>query len=402
MALLYAEKLNTLKERVHSLNPRLVTVGWFSRSRCNDACIPLSDLRVVTLEKSNGEWMVLSMPAIHKHGMVHVDGRWFERNAGRGVNYTTEATAGCRPAGVRKALSPRRARDIPFRYLNPEKEADQRLIDCAYEMTDNDMLEAQPDFNKFGDDFLPVPTFLSPISSRGHAMLREGKELDQAVLHCARFGRWNIRGVPGLVAPSHGKAELMEDKYHVKFTHADRDGDPCAVEELFRPPAAEVREKIYAVFGVEPMLELSAVPVEGEAVWLQPPQCLFAPVPAGSYKLADLAKHKNYQAMRYMAALNSVEGPHGLFMLDHSLAHSELVPWVHMDSLPSRLSRVKNVRQAMCSEGGDHRVMLFDLGRTLTASWQHVSKLKKEAEDRKAAKPEGAQPLRESAEAAGS
>lgn len=390
----HEEKLAVVRERTFALNPRLATVGWFSRSGSLDACITLSDLRVVVLEKTveSGEWALMSVPAVCRHGCVDVSGRWYAYPGKGCVRFSTEAAAGCKPAGVRKSLSRK------DNGLSIKNDADCKLIDCAYEMTDGDALEAQSKFNKFGDDFLSVPTFLAPIPARGYVSLRQSEALDRAVLHSAKFGRWHL-DVPGLVAPSHGKAERLSSR-EVRFTHADRDGDPCAVEETIVSPAMEVKQLIYKTFGVEPVLDLVPAPAEGESLWLQPPQCLFLPVQKGSFKLADLAKHPNYQAMRYMAALNSGESQHGLAMLDYAVACSDLVPWVHMTSLPSRIVRVKRTQSALCSTGSDHKVFLHNLGQTLTHMSRRLSRPVKEAS---LAKPptKDAQPLREGAEVAG-
>lgn len=397
MALSYSEKLKTVQERIFSLDPRFAMVGWFSRNRrSNDVCIPLPDLRVVTLEKSRGEeWLLSALPAMHKKGQVIIEGNWYEPDSDRVLAYSTLAREGWRSAGVVKSVRPgNKGRE----HLDPAKDADQKLIDCAYALTDTDVLENQLGFNRFGDDFLSVPTFLTPMPARGYVKLRDGKELDEAVLHCARYGRWNISDVPGLVAPSHGKAERLDDGC-VKFTHADRDGDPCAVEETFGSPVQGVREKIYRVFGVEPLLELSPAPAEGETVWMQPPACLFLPIHKGNHKFEGLAAHRNYQAMRYMAALNSLEGSHGLAMMDYALTQNDRMPWVHLGSMNSRIQRVKIARRALQSAGSDHRVVLFDLGQTLLHSQLRLSKLGKTA--KAGPQPESeAQPLRVSAEAA--
>jgi hypothetical protein len=403
MTLSYAQKLSEINERVHTLNPNLVTVGWFS-SRCSkDACIPLSELRAVCLAKEHKDWLLMSLPAILHKGKVHIEGGWFE-SSGRGwINYSNTPVPACRATGVRKYLGAQDKQNKPSWYLNPDKEADQRMIDWAYEMTDEAGLEAQSDFNQFGEDFMSMPTFLAPMPvCRGFTMLRESEELERAVMHCARFGCWHIGDVHGLIAPSHGKAEYVDAK-QVKFTHADCEGDPDAVEETFMSPEAAVRDRIYRVFGVQPMLELHPVPKEGATgLWMQPPQALFAPVKSGRHTLEELKQNVNYTAMKYMAALHSMEGPQGIRMMDYSLAYSSLMPWAHMDALPSRIRRVKAMQRALCSSGGDHRVNFFELGQTLLKTYRRLSKIaRKDTTVVPNSEPEPAQPLCASVEAAG-
>lgn len=387
--------LANLRQRAEALSKDAALVGWFHRQgKDGKEFMPLGDLRVIaiyrghktrtyrllTRKKKEKEKEIelkeeypaylISSPAVFFEGRVHVGGdKWFQRTRGPKTFFYRQEIPGSRPSGEFRDIisdNPQKEVTLVTSIKHERALADRQLCRWGLQLL-GDNVDEQMGFNPFGDEEIDAPPFLVP-RKRECLELREGERLRKLVMDATKRNEWHIDNLSGLSAPARGAAVRVGKV--VEFVHDNGCEDQFSSDDV----EALVEDLVFHVFGVRHRIDLRPAVPRGDRTALRAEQALFTPAPKGLTQKAlegywewenrrseAQAKDVEFtetppvpeatvQAMKYMAALTTLQDINGTPALnvDVAIGHSE--PLVHMAGLMCRIQKIVNLEDNLIYE----------------------------------------------------
>jgi hypothetical protein len=333
----YKDQLQELRTRAERLPLDVTMLGWFGQATPQDRFVPVGKLHCVSIARGHftraytklnlttQPAIVMVAPAIWQEGMVHVGGGgWWQRPQGGEFVYTRERVHDAKPVGVvRDVFEPSPFSPMGFKpfFRTDEGVMDRRIVKWVLRLLDDQTVQAQPGYGRWGDTEVIPPAFLCPALRSHPLRLRQGPALERLIRHCAEYGQWAIREdaskVGELRTSVRGLAHRV-DESDIHFVGDDPEQGKLEDRYSAHRASKQVEDLISEIFHVDMGVALMPlVPTEGARV--KEGQALFGPVAKGPLPAGDLKDHPAYPAMAYMAALTTLQVVDGAPRLDCSV-----------------------------------------------------------------------------------
>lgn len=404
-----------LKDRV--LQRGYALLGYFSKDK-KTGIVPLHDLAcccllLLTEPRKYIGWsqspaMLAEVPAFYAEDAVCIGGPgWFIHHPNGQKAYTRERQALGENGRICNTKRSDRLKDVweddmkrDSFALNPTRSDDARTIAFLHTML-ADERHRRTDGITSSDKAVSVPSFYCQKPGNSYLRLREGPELLTRVQTCAETGEWGVLSSANMTASGRGvvknlgkelelRVEFKTDHDAADLLQCERQGhrvvrtaEHIAVFFKIEDPTAEIELEIFNIFGVNRGLEFMPVVGAGKSLRVCAGQTLWVPVPRGRYSVEELQKRDDFEALCYLAALQTKDDETGFGgYYDLAFVHpadSEQV-FADLGSIPT-ISKIRLTSSSgnyipdvvLSSRGADH-VANF----SLTTSRDEINKAKEQ------------------------